>query len=377
MRKKVNKAMGYFVILGLPLLSLVLLAWAVRTVAATQHDHTMKPPPALPARTPFGKSVASIGLLEPATDNLDIGSPTNGVVVEVCVEPGQRVKKGDPLFRLDDRQARADLAVHKAELASTEAELHRLQNTPRAEDVAAAKARIREAEVNLSDAREDHLRNLKAGPMAITNETLSKGLTAYSRNQTKLDQAKAELAQLTPWKEDIEVSKQNVAKARAAVHQSETELERLTVRAPVDADVLQVSVHVGETASMPGNRSLLVLGDLQRLRVRVNIDEHEIPRFDRNSPAYAMVIGHPELKYPLTFVRIDPYVIPKKSLTGDNHERVDTRVLQVIYEFVPPKGAPLFAGQQVTTFVEAVDPCRSGTMTNTNPFLENKFEEHR
>lgn len=366
MKKKVNKAVGYFVIIGLPLLSLVLLGWAVRTVAATQHDHTMKPPPALPARTPFGNSVASIGLLEPATDNLDIGSPINGVVVEVCVEPGQRVKKDDPLFRLDDRQTRADLAVRKAELASAQAELHRLQNTPRSEDVAVAKARIREAEVNLDDAREDHRRNLKAGPLAITNETLSKGLTAFSRSQAKLEQAKAEFAQLRPWQEDIEVSKQNVAKARAAVQQAETELERLTVRAPVDADVLQVSVHVGETASMPGNRSLLVLGDLRRLRVRVNIDEHEIPRFDRSSPAYAMVIGHPELKYPLTFVRIDPYVIPKKSLTGDNHERVDTRVLQVIYEFVPPREALLFPGQQVTTFVEAVDRCQSETMHGSN-----------
>jgi HlyD family secretion protein len=365
MKKKMNKALGVFIIFGLPLLSLALLAWAVRTVAATQHDYSMKPPPALPARAPFGNSVASIGLLEPATDNLDIGSPTSGVVVEVRVEPGQRVKKGDPLFRLDDRQTRADLAVRKAELANAEAQLHRLLNSPRREDVDVAKARIREAEVNLAEARDDHQRNLKAGPLAITNETLSKSHTALSRSRVRLDQAKSELEQLAPWQEDIEVSKTNVAKAKAAVQQTETELERLTVRAPLDADVLQVSVHVGETASMPGNRSLLVLGDLRRLRVRVNIDEHEIPRFSASSPAYAMVIGHPELKYPLIFVRIDPYVIPKKSLTGDNHERVDTRVLQVIYELEPPKGAPLFSGQQVTTFVEAVDP---GPSTSTSRY---------
>jgi multidrug resistance efflux pump len=366
MKKKVNKAMGFFVIFGLPLLSLGLLAWAVRTVAATQHDHTMKPPPAVPARTPFGESVASIGLLEPATDSLDIGSPTNGVVVEVSVEPGQRVKKGAPLFRLDDRQTLADLAVRKAELANAEAQLHRLLNSPRPEDVAVAKAKVREAEVNFDDAREDYLRLRKSRPGTYSNEELTHSTTAFSRTRVRLDQAKAELAQLTPWQEDIEVSKQNVAKAKATVQQTETDLERLTVRAPVDADVLQVSVHVGETASMPGNRSLLMLGDLRRLRVRVNIDEHEIPRFGPSSRAYAMVIGHPELKYPLTFVRIDPYVIPKKSLTGDSHERVDTRVLQVIYEFVPPPGAPLFPGQQVTTYVEAVDPSQSGTGNSTN-----------
>jgi multidrug resistance efflux pump len=310
--------------------------------------------------------VASIGLLEPATDNLDIGSPSSGVVVEVCVEPGQRVKKAAPLFRLDDRQTRADLIVRKAELANAEAQLHRLLNTPRPEDVAVAKARIQEAQVNLDEAREDHLRLQRSGHLAVSAEQLAKSQSTVSRSRVRLEQAKAELAQLTPWQEDIEVSKQNVAKSRAAVTQTETELERLTVRAPVDADVLQVSVHMGETANLQGNRSLLVLGDLSRLRVRVNIDEHEIPRFATSSPAYAMVVGHPELKYPLTFVRIDPFVIPKKSLTGDSKERVDTRVLQVIYEFVPPKEAPLFPGQQVTTFVQAVDPSQTGTVKSTN-----------
>jgi HlyD family secretion protein len=343
MKKKVNRAFGSFVIFGLPLLSLVLLGWAVRTVLATQHDHTMKPPPAVPARGPFGESIASIGLLEPATDNLDIGSPVSGVVVQVLVEPGQRVKKGDPLFRLDDRLIQADLALRKAELAIAVAQLHRLETSPRAEDVV------------VEDARQDHLRNLDSGPGAISNETLSKSKLACERGRVRLAQAKAEYAQLTPWKEDIEVSKQSVVKARASVEQAQIDLERLTVRAPLDADVLQVSVHIGETASMPGNRSLLVLGDLRRLRVRVNIDEHEIPRFSRESPAYACVVGHHELQYKLEFVRIEPFVIPKKSLTGDSHERVDTRVLQVIYEFEPPPGAPLFPGQQVTTFVKAVE----------------------
>jgi len=54
---------------------------------------------------------------------------------------------------------------------------------------------------------------------------------------------------------------------------------------------------------------------------------------------------------PLTFVRIEPYVVPKKSLTGDNAERVDTRVLQVIYRFDRPS-FPVYAGQQVDVFIE-------------------------
>ena len=40
-----------------------------------------------------------------------------------------------------------------------------------------------------------------------------------------------------------------------------------------------------------------------------------------------------DIHTPLHFVRFEPYVIPKESLTGDTTERVDTRVLQVIYSF--------------------------------------------
>ena len=59
-----------------------------------------------------------------------------------------------------------------------------------------------------------------------------------------------------------------------------------------------------------------------------------------------------DLKTPLTFVRFEPFVLPKKSLTGDSTERVDTRVLQVIYR-VENDALRLFVGQQMDVFIEA------------------------
>jgi hypothetical protein len=96
----------------------------------------------------------------------------------------------------------------------------------------------------------------------------------------------------------------------------------------------------------------MLLGNVSNLHVRVDIDEHDIPRFSLNAPARAIIKGHPELSFPLKFVRVDPYVVPKKSLTGMNTERVDTRVLQVIYTF-EPGSMPVFVGQQVEVFLEA------------------------
>jgi hypothetical protein len=63
--------------------------------------------------------------------------------------------------------------------------------------------------------------------------------------------------------------------------------------------------------------------------------------------------GSLQERYPLEFVRVEPFVVPKKSLTGDNTERVDTRVLQVIYECDPADRPPLFVGQQMEVFIEA------------------------
>ena len=76
---------------------------------------------------------------------------------------------------------------------------------------------------------------------------------------------------------------------------------------------------------------MIILGDVKRLHVRVDIDESDIPCFQKNTPAYATLKGRPDVLFPLKFVYVEPYVIPKQSLTGSNSELVDTRVLQVIY----------------------------------------------
>jgi hypothetical protein len=74
-----------------------------------------------------------------------------------------------------------------------------------------------------------------------------------------------------------------------------------------------------------------------------------------NAAAVATVRGNANLKTKLSFVRFEPYVLPKKSLTGDNTERVDTRVLQVIYR-VDDNKLPLFVGQQMDVFIDAPAP---------------------
>jgi hypothetical protein len=114
------------------------------------------------------------------------------------------------------------------------------------------------------------------------------------------------------------------------------------------------------SASQP----LVMLGNTDELHVRVDIDEFDIPRLVLDAPAVAMPKGHPDRKYPLSFVRVDPYVVPKKTLTGENTERVDTRVLQVIYE-IDSQGDKLYVGQQMDVFIDVGAPAPRGTGLST------------
>src|SRR5260370_36980433 len=62
--------------------------------------------------------------------------------------------------------------------------------------------------------------------------------------------------------------------------------------------------------------------------------------------------GNEEMKTTQSFVRFEPYVVHKRSLTGDSSERVDTRVLQIIYQ-VQRDDLPLFVGEQLDVFIDA------------------------
>jgi len=141
--------------------------------------------------------------------------------------------------------------------------------------------------------------------------------------------------------------------AEAALETVRTDLERSTVRAPLAARVLQVRIRPGEFVTAgPSPTPWLILGDTSTLHVRVDFDEHEAGRVRAGARATARIRGNATPAVPLEFVRFEPLVIPKQSLTGAMTERVDTRVLQVVYR-VATTNLPLFVGQQMDVFVEA------------------------
>ncbi len=180
-----------------------------------------------------------------------------------------------------------------------------------------------------------------------------------------LAHAEADLAKLKAgaWKEDIEVQRAAVEQAQSQIDSIQIMLERLVVRAPVDGEVLQVNVRPGQLATLSWKEPMIVLGEVNRLHVRVDIDENDLWRFSEGMTAWANIKGRKQPRFPLEYVRIEPYVIPKKSLTGDNSERVDTRALQVLYALPDQAPARVYVGQQMEVFLALDDelPDLAGT----------------
>jgi len=294
----------------LPTVALAALIFGVISVVRSQPRREVTIPPSPPPHSSYARNVAAVGLVETSTENIAVGTEIGGVVSNIYVDIGSRVKVGDPLFSIDSRSTRAELATRQASVQVAEAAL---------------------AESRYQLALGQRLADEK---VLSVEENKNRGYAAQ--------RAEAELAQ-----------------ARAQLKSTETDLERLTARAPVDGQVLQVKVHLGEfapTGALP--TPLVLLGNVDKLHVRVDIDEHEAWRVRPEAKATAIVRGNADLKTPLTFVRFEPFVVPKKSLTGDSTERVDTRVLQVIYR-IDDKNIPLFVGQQMDVFIDADSEDRS------------------
>lgn len=340
----------------LPLLALAALIFGGVSVWKWRSVKTATTPPSPPPAAAFQHTVGAVGLVEPSLENIAISTPVAGLVMRVYVKAGDRVKAGQKLFSLDDRDLRAELEVRRTALEVANRKLAKLEESPRAEEIPPAEARVREAEAALADAAvQQRLIESVTDRRAIREEDLQRRRLAAKAAAARLDEANAALSLLKSgsWEPEKNIARAEIEREKANFKRLETDIERLTVCAPIAGEILQLNVRVGEYAqSGPLAKPLIVMGDTSVLHVRTDVDENEASRVSPSAPAEAAERGNSSLKVQLEFVRFEPYVVPKKSLTGDSTERVDTRVLQVLYRF-KDTNIPFRVGQQMDVFIAA------------------------
>lgn len=271
-----------------------------------------------PSQTPYAESVGARGIVESLHENVRIAPAVAGRIESIEVKVGDRVKQGDVLFVVDSRDAQSEVRMMEAQLSVLE-------------------AKVREAETQLADRRDQFERSTRLRQKAVASEDETKrNEFAWQATQRQLTRAQA----------DYLLGKAQLENARV-------KLDLLTVRAPRDGTILQLNIREGEYApASPSGDPLLLLGDIATFQLRADIDESDAPRIRSDCQAVAYLKGTRSDPIPLKFSRIEPYVTPKRSLTGESTERVDTRVLQVIFTFEHPS-IPVYVGQQMDVFIDA------------------------
>lgn len=289
-------------------LALVVVFWSQKTIPASP---ILFPPP----HSPYPHFIAGAGMIESSSQNISVGTPFNEIIDKIFVVEGSSVKKGDPILQLDTRAFEAKLKEAQASL-----ELAKLQR-----DNACKQFSYYE---RLKDRR------------AVSEE-------AYSTSQYTCLQAQ-----------------ENVKVAEEIFNEAQVNIDRSMIKAPVDGQILQVNCHVGEIAPVipfisnqstwltAANGTLVLMGTVDPMQVRIDIDEDDSWRYQPGARAMAFVRGNSTIRFPLKFLRVEPYIIPKSSFTGMTTERVDTRVLQVLYQF--QRGdLPIYPGQILDIFIES------------------------
>lgn len=315
-----------FTRMGLPLLAVAAFLAAVIYIVAVAPDRELtdpaEQPPKATGQFADGPRVAGAGVVEPSSELIDIGTAVSGLITSLQVAPGDFVEPGQPLFVVDERSARARLA--EANAAITE-----------------ARAAIRDAQAtNATAQRQLALYAELDDPAAVSRAEVIRAEGEASAATTRLELARARLSA-----------------AQAAASSARTELGRLTVRAPIAGEILAVNIRPGEFVSTMGGsgQPFIQMGETRPLHIRIDVDEDEATRVEQGSNALISARGDAQNQVEARFVRAEPLIVPKRSLTNSAAERVDVRVLQLIYALPENAREQFTVGQQVDAFIPAVE----------------------
>lgn len=355
------------------LIILAILGIVAGFVSAYVYGLHKKPPPPVfnPAPNPYKEGVYSNGIIESYLSNgsnINIFPEVQGVITGIPAVEGATVAKGAPLMQIDDSIQRATVGQQKAQAEAALALLEELKAQPRKEVLEVSKAQVEFAAANLRTSQ-DQLNKLRRSfemdPKSVSRDQLDNGENAVKAANANLrvSERQYELTKAGAWIYDIRNQERQYQALSKAYESSKALLAKYTITAPVDGVVLAINTSAGSFISTQGaygtytqgyNPVIVMANATPYLVVRCYIDEILIPKLPPPAQMNArMFIRGTNISVPLQFVRVQPYVTPKIELSNQRTERVDVRVLPVLFRFEPPKNANIYPGQLVDVYVEA------------------------
>ena len=327
------------------------------------------PPVFSPASDPYVSGIYAEGIVESVQtsgENINTYPEVAGTVKEILVAEGQEVRKGMPLLLIDPSIQKATAEQQKSAAQAALAMLEELKAEPRKENLDIAEAQVISAQAALKTAQDEMSKQKTAyelDPRSVSKDALDSAINAEAVAQANLEVARRQrdLTKAGAWIFDIRNQERQYNALEKAYRASSALLSKYTLNAPSDGIVMSVNTIVGSYVSPQGSYNsytqgmdpVLVLGTPQtNLHVRCYIDEILVPRLPVPSKIKAqMSVRGSNVKVPLDYVRVQPFVSPKIELSDERQERVDVRVLPIIFKFEKPKDLNLYPGELVDVYI--------------------------
>jgi HlyD family secretion protein len=354
------------VIFGFVMVGVLVALWSAHVYAVPSKP---LPPVFNPAPNPYAQGIYANGIIESYQmqgENINLYPEVAGTIATVLVAEGESVPQGTPLVTIDDSVQRATTEQQKSQAEAARALLDELKAQPRKENLDVARAQVDMATASLktaNDALAKQQRSFDLAPESVSRDALDNAINAAKVAKANLDVVtrQYELTKAGAWIYDIKNQERQEEALTKAYAASTALLGKYTIRAPIDGVVLSVGAAAGSYVSPQGAYDtytqglgpVVVMGTSKgTLGVRVYIDEILIPRLPpADKMKGQMFIRGTNTKIPLQFVRVQPYVSPKIELSNQRQEKVDVRVLPVIFRFEPPAGVQVYPGELVDVYV--------------------------
>ena len=329
------------------------------------------PPVFPPAQDPYAKGIYANGIIESSLangENINIFPEVAGTVTQIPVSEGDTVSRGTSLLLIDDSIQKATVEQQKASAQAALALLQELRAEPRKEVLAVNAAQVVASAATLKTAEDDLSKLQKSfelNPKSVSRTQLDDAINAVKVAKANLGttQKQYELTKAGAWIYDIQ-NQQHLYESLSKTYESgKALLAKYTIRAPVDGVVIQIRSAVGSYVSTQGSYGTYTEGygpvvvmapSEPSYQVRCYIDEILVTKLPPISQMTALMYPRgTDMSIPLEFVRIQPYVTPKIELSDQRAERVDLRVLPVLFRFKPPENTHLYPGMLVDVYLEA------------------------
>lgn len=303
---------------------------------------------------PGPELIAGPGRVEPLSEDIQIGSELSGRLKTVFVEEGDKIRRGQVLAELENADYLAQVESSRADVAAKRATLRKVINGARRQERDEAWSSVDEAKAVMVNAQAELQRRqalFSAG--VVSREELDRYKSDAGVAQAKYQSAVEQhsLVDDQAREEDRSIAEADLQLSEAQLAEAQARYEKTFIRSPIDGTVLRKHHRSGENVSNSSTvpDPIVTIGDRERLRVRVDVDETDVSKVRVGQKAYVTADAYGQQKFWGRVVRVGQQLGPKNVRTDEPTEKVDTKILETLVELEP--GTQLPDGLRVDAYI--------------------------